>query len=92
MHRISHGEVLALTLQVMRDPEFVGPISFSATTPKGVEMVFRPDLILTREATEIRLVVDTTAERTLHRITLRGTDNVGATRDVVLELTVDEGI
>ncbi|MEO8479718.1 MAG: hypothetical protein ABI542_08800 [Gemmatimonadota bacterium] len=91
VQRISQGEVLALTLLATRDVDYTGAIAFSATAPEGVLMVFRPPTILSSEETQIRLVVDNTAERTLHRITLRGTDNVGATRDVVLELTVDEG-
>ncbi len=91
VQRISQGEVLELTLLATRDLDYTGTIAFSATTPVGVVMVFRPSTILSSEETQIRLVVETRAERTLHRITLRGTDNVGATRDVVLELTVDEG-
>ncbi|HET9064738.1 MAG TPA: hypothetical protein VFN22_02805 [Gemmatimonadales bacterium] len=91
VQRISQGEVLALTLLATREPGFDDPITFSATTPPGVVLVFRPPMILSREDSEIRVVVDTSAARTRHRITLRGTDPAGATRDVVLELTVDEG-
>jgi len=91
VQRVSQGEVLQLTLLVSRDAGFEEPITFSSVTPAGVVMVFRPAMVLKLEHSEIRLVVDTSAERTLHRITLRGTDPAGATRDVVLELTVDEG-
>jgi len=90
-HTMVQGDVLALTLEVTRDPGFVGPVTFSATPPPGVFLVFRPNLVITRPASEIRLVVDSTVERTLHRIVLRGTDDAGATHEAVLALTVNAG-
>lgn len=88
-HTAAVTEILPLVIEVERAlGGYDGPVTFSAETPPGIVVIFRPPTVLISNETDVLVVAEAGVEPRLHQITIRGRAPDRPDRNIVLELTV----
>jgi hypothetical protein len=84
--------VLPVILEIHREAGFEEPIHFSAVATPGIVVIFRPNIVLHREDTDLLIVADQSVTAITHDVHLVGKVTGKADRSVVLKLTVVPGL
>lgn len=90
-HGVVPTQLLKLDLIITREPQFTSLITFSAETPPGVVVIFRPTSVLTRNDTDILIVAAEETARGAHQVKLIGRADGAPEQSVVFTLTVRDG-
>lgn len=87
-HDVARGEVLAVTLEVHREPGFGAPIDFTFSSTAGIVVIFRPATVIQRDETDLLIVADQMVPPITHDVHLIGNVDGKPITSVVLKLSV----
>ena len=82
------GEVLQLNLQIHREEGFEGAIQLSSSDAPGIVVIFRPEISLHSEESDLVVVAEHSSQRRTHQIEFSAQSAGHSTKTTTLALTV----